>query len=449
MKKTVAFFLSVLLVSGIASAQKKDSSTTYLSLQQAIEYAYQHDQNVLNADLDEQIARAKVRETTGLGLPQLNGSFDIKDYVKWTFLFPADFFPGGEPGTWFGQELRTPQYSASAALQATQLLFDGTYLVGLQAAKTYRELSQKNLSRTRIETAVAVSKAYYNFLVNHQRIGLLEANVVRLKKLKDDTQAMYDNGFVEKIDIDRVVLTYNNMVVEKEKTDRLFQLSEYMLKYQIGMDIYSKVQLTDSLRADLVKNISVSPEKPDVTNRIEYSLLQTQERLQELDLKRYRSQFLPSIAMYGNLNTVAQRPKFDIFDTDKKWYPTGFFGASVSVPIFDGLQTRSRIDQSKLALRKIKNQMENTLQVLNLEVANDQVALQNALQTLITQEKNLELANEVYNVSKLKYDQGVGSNLEVITAETSLKEAQTNYYNSLFDSLVAKIDLDKATGKIK
>jgi len=193
----------------------------------------------------------------------------------------------------------------------------------------------------------------------------------------------------------------------------------------------------------------VSAEKNDVTNRIEYSLLQTQLHLSELDVMRNRSQYLPNLILYGNVSTVAQRPEFDIFDTDKRWFPTAFVGATVTLPIFSGLQKHYRVSQAQLSIRKLKNEMESTSNALNMEVISSKTALENATATLSTQEKNLELANEVSHVSKLKYDQGVGSNLEVIVAETSLKEAQINYYNALYDALVAKVELDKALGNIK
>ncbi len=454
MKKIFSLFILLSVLVSFAEAQNKDSLRTYFSLQQAIDYASMHQKDVLNADLDIQIAKAKVRETIGIGLPQVSANFDAKDFFTLNFLFPGLFaFPGavsgGEPGAYIGFPLPTPSYSAAAGIQASQILFDGSYLVGLQATRTYREFSEKNLTRTKIDLVVTVSKAYYNLLVNRQRLNLIGANVVRLKKLKDDTQAMYDNGFVEKIDLDRVILTYNNIVTEQEKTGRLIGLSEYFLKFQMGMDISTPIILTDSLNADQVKNISIPTEKNDVTGRIEFSLLQTQQHLLELDLKRYRSQYLPNLILYGNLTTAEQRPKFDIFDSDKKWFPTGFVGATFTLPIFSGLQKHYRVEQAQLSIRKMKNEMENTTHALSFEVNSNKTALINAVASLTTQEKNLELANEVYNVSKIKYDQGVGSNLEVINAETSLKEAQINYYNAMYDALVAKVDMDKAMGTIK
>jgi outer membrane protein len=442
MKQIFPFIFLLLSVFKLAAQEN-----TY-SLQQAIEYAYQHQSAVLNAELDEKIAHAKVKETAGIGLPQVSASFDAKDYFTLNYLFPGAF-AGGEPGTFVGFPIETPSYSATAGVQASQLIFDGSYMVGLQAAKTYRELSQKNLARTRIETAVAVSKAYYGVLVNRERMKLLDANVTRLQKLRDDTKALYDNGFVEKIDHDRIVLAYNNISTDRENVKRMMQLSDLYLKFQMGVDVNSSITLTDSLTDEQIRSITVSAEKPDVTKRVEYSLLQTQKRLMSLDLRRYRSNYLPSLVLYGSLFTTEQRPEFNIFDTGEKWYPTGFVGATLSLPLFDGTQRERRIQQAKMNLQKTENDMLNTTNALTLEAETNRTQLLNSLSSFNTQKENLDLANEVVRVSKLKYDQGVGSNLEVINAETSLREAQTNYYNSLYDALVAKVELDKALGNIK
>jgi outer membrane protein len=341
------------------------------------------------------------------------------------------------------------RWNATAGLNASQLLFQPSYIIGVQASRTYRELSQKSLTRTKIETAVAVTKAYYGVLVTRERLKLLDANIARVEKLRNDTKAMYDNGFVEKIDYDRVALTYNNLSTEKDNIHRLSQLSVYMLKFQIGMPVNSDVTLADSLMAGQIQNLVLSSDKADVSKRIEYSLLESQKRFQILDVKRYKVQYLPSLVAYGSVSANALRDEFDIFDTDKKWYPTVLIGATLSWNLFDGLQRERKIDQAKLELKKIENQMSDANNALTLEAETNRIMLQNALASYNTQQANLALANEVVRVSKLKYDEGVGSNLEVITAETALREAQTNYYNAVYDALVAKVDLDKALGNIK
>lgn len=430
-------------------AQTKENNSYTFSLQQAIDFALQNQNNIKNAVLDEQIAKAKVKEITGMGLPQINASFDMKDFLEIpTSLIPAEFF-GGPPGSFAAVKFGT-QYQATAGLDASQLIFSGDYFLGLKASKVFVELSQKSIQRTKIETAATVSKAYYTVLVNQERIKLMDANVARIKKALDDTKALYDNGFVEKIDYDRLSVTYNNLLVEQEKVNRLLNLGVYLLKYQMGMDVNATLTLSDKLE-DVKFDItsSVSAEKLDYSKRVEYSLFETQRDLAKLDLKRNRFSYLPTAFAYGSLNGSALRNEFDIFDTKKSWFPMALIGAKVSMPIFTGGQRYFKTQQAKLKLEQAENNIDFMKKSIDLEVASSTTMLQNANQTLSLQKKNIETAEEVYRVTKLKQEQGVGSTLEMVTAETALKEAQTNYFNALFDALVAKIDFDKATGNLK
>ena len=430
-------------------AQTKDNNSYSFSLQQAIDFSLQNQNNIKNAMIDEQIAKAKVREITGMGLPQINASFDLKDFVEIpTSLIPAEIF-GGPPGSYAAVKFGT-QYQATAGLDASQLIFSGDYFLGLKASKVFVELSQKATQRTKIETSATVSKAYYTVLVNQERIKLMDANVIRIKKAMDDTKALLDNGFVEKIDYDRLSVAYNNLLVEQEKVNRLLELGVYLLKYQVGMDINANLTLTDKLE-DVKFDITekVSAEKFDYTKRVEYSLFETQRDLAQLDLKRNKFSFLPQAFAYGSLSGAAQRNEFDIFDTKKSWYPTALVGAKITLPIFTGGQRYYKTQQAKLKLDQAENNMNFMQKSIDLEIASTTTLLKNTSQTLSIQKKNIETAQEVYRVTKLKQEQGVGSTLEMVTAETALKEAQTNYFNALFDALVAKIDFDKATGTLK
>ena len=430
-------------------AQTKDNNSYSFSLQQAIDFSLQNQNNIKNAMIDEQIAKAKVKEITGMGLPQINASFDLKDFVEIpTSLIPAEIF-GGPAGSYAAVKFGT-QYQATAGLDASQLIFSGDYFLGLKASKVFVELSQKATQRTKIETSATVSKAYYTVLVNQERIKLMDANVIRIKKAMDDTKALLDNGFVEKIDYDRLSVAYNNLLVEQEKVNRLLELGVYLLKYQMGMDINANLTLTDKLE-DVKFDITekVSAEKFDYTKRVEYSLFETQRDLAQLDLKRNKFSFLPQAFAYGSLSGAAQRNEFDIFDTKKSWYPTALVGAKITLPIFTGGQRYYKTQQAKLKLDQAENNMNFMQKSIDLEIASTTTLLKNTSQTLSIQKKNIETAQEVYRVTKLKQEQGVGSTLEMVTAETALKEAQTNYFNALFDALVAKIDFDKATGTLK
>jgi outer membrane protein TolC len=430
-------------------AQTKDTVKSYsFSLQQSIDFAMQNQKDVKNAAIDEEIAGQKVKEIEGMGLPQINSSVDVRDFLEIpTSFIPAEFF-GGPPGSFAPVKFGT-QYQASAGFDASQLLFSGDYFLGLKASKVFVELSKKSTQRTKVEVAVAVSKAYYTVLVNDERTKLMDANIARVKKLMDDTKALFDNGLVEKIDYDRLTVTYNNLVVEQEKIRRLLDVGNYLLKYQMGMDITAPLTLTDKLEDIKLDAASVSTDKFDYSKRAEYGLFETQFRLAKLDVKRNKFSYLPTAVLYGSYSTNAQRNEFNFFDTKLPWYPTALVGGKITMPIFTGLQRNARMQQAKLKLEQSQNNMDFIKKSIDLELAASATTLQNASASLENQKKNIAIAEDVARVAKLKYEQGVGSNLEVITAETALKEAQTNYYSAVFDALIAKIDYDKANGNLK
>ncbi|MEK6615305.1 MAG: TolC family protein, partial [Bacteroidota bacterium] len=320
MSTGICIFLVILSgVEGFAQ-NASDTSKSFFSLKQAIDYAMQNQHTIKNALLDEQIAENKVKEIVGIGLPQINGSFDVKDFIEIpTSLIPGEIF-GAPPGTYIGVKFGT-KYSSSVGIDASQLIFSSDYLVGLQATKTYLDLTKKATQRTKIETSVAVTKAYYSVLLNEERMKLVEDNVTRLKKLMDDTQILNANGFAEKIDLDRITVTYNNLLVEKEKIHRMMDLGIALLKFQMGMQQTVSLTLTDKL-ADVKLDVTSSADKVNYPNRIEYSLLETQRNAAKLQLKKDKLSYLPNMALYGAINANAYRQEFNIFDTKKSWYPT-------------------------------------------------------------------------------------------------------------------------------
>lgn len=448
--KKIIVIIGLYAASYAAIGQTNEAPAGYaFSLQQAVDFALQNQNNIKNAMLDEEIAKKKVDEIFGMGLPQISSAFDVKKFLEIpTSLVPAEFF-GGPPGSFAAVQFGT-EYQASVGVDASQLIFSGDYFLGLKASKVYLELSGKATQRSKIETASIVSKAYYTVLINQERMLLMDANITRLKKTLDDTKALLDNGLVEKLDHDRLTVAYNNLALEREKIERLLKVGVYLLKYQMGMDISANLSLTDKLvdvKFDIASNLSA--EKFDYAKRVEYSLFETQRHLAELDLKRNKFSFLPNAFAYGTVSGVAQRNEFNIFNTGYRWYPTSLIGAKVAVPIFTGLQRNNKLQQSKLSLQKAENNMDFIKKSIDLELSSSLTILQNAAASLENQKKNVAIAEDVFRVSKLKYDQGVGSNIEVLAAETALKESQTNYYNALFDALIAKIDFDKANGALK
>ena len=441
-----------LLFATLISINSNAQESFQLSLQEAVDYAMKNQNSVKNAELDKEIAVQKVKETVAIGLPQVNGKasyqnfLDIPTQVIPNFIGPA---AGMAPGTY--PEFIAAQFGVtnnmSLGIEASQLLFDGNYLLGLKAASVYKDLSIKALKRTKIETQVNVTKAYYNSLVAKKNLELLDANVNQLKKTLDDTKAYYDQGFVEKVDIDRLNVLYNNLITERENISRVVELSKVVLKFQIGMPLNSSLELKDKLEDIVLQQSLNSEEKVNVDARVEYQLLKTQMRLNELDYKRNIVTRAPSLVAFGSYSQNAFNN--DIGKLTDKFYPTTVVGLQLNVPIVGSGKKWYQTKQARLNLEKSKNDLRNLESALDLESKNANVTFNNSVSSLNNQRKNMELASEILRVSKAKYEQGVGSSLEVVTAQTSLKEAETNYINALFNALVAKIELEKSKGNIQ
>ena len=443
MKHKVLIILFCIAMVIPAMAQQKDTTASF-SLQDAIAFAQKNHVSILNAQIDEEIAKNTVKQTIGIGLPQLSGNAAFQDFLKIpTSLLPGEVF--GEPGKQIPVQFGV-KYNSSVGLELSQLLFDGTYLVGLKATRTFKELSVKNSSRTRIETAVAVTKAYYAVLVSNEQLALLDANLERLKKSLNDTKELFKNGFVEKIDVDRLSVLNNNLITERENVIRLLALNVNLLKFQMGMTIGSELTLTDKIADVSIEKTPILNSDTIHVKRIEYSLLQTQKKLNELDIKRYKSQFLPSLVAFGSTSSSFQDNSFSNLYNQR--FPSTVIGLKLSVPIISGGQKTYQLRNAKLTALKTQNELYNLENAINLEINQAQTIYLNGQQSLENQKRNMELAKEVLRVTKVKYEQGVGSSIEVTTAETSLKEAQNNYINALYDMLINKVNLDKALGNI-
>jgi outer membrane protein len=283
-----------------------------------------------------------------------------------------------------------------------------------------------------------------------------------VEALLNTTTSLHENGFAESIDVDRIKVTLNNLGAERDKFFNLQELSYQLLKFQMNYPMNSSIDVVgdiSSLQVDenLLNNYSVDW---NYTERPDYKLLETNKRLQELNIKNKYSASMPSLAAFANFGYSTQSPNISgLFKTTSsvednsaigpdKWYPTMSFGLSLNIPIFSGLQRAYQIQQEKLSLLKIDNGFTSLKSAIDLEIKQAAINYLNAFKSLKSQDENKKLADNIARVTKIKYEQGVGSNIEVIDAESSLKEAQINYYNALYDALVAKVDLDKAYGKI-
>ncbi|WP_295796105.1 TolC family protein [Mucilaginibacter sp.] len=434
-------------LTGYAQQAPPDTQRYNFTIQDCVNYAYTHQDSVINAGLDVKSAEYKVKETIGIGLPQVKGSASFQDYLKIpTTLLPGQFF--GQPEGTFVPVQFGVKYQSSFGINADQILFDGSYLVGLKASRTYKELSIRNQIRSKIEVNVSVTKAYYQVLVSNEQLRLLNANVAQLKQQMDETIARNKQGFVEKIDVDRITVQYNNLVTDRENTLRLLALNYQVLKFQMGMPIGYGIQLKDKLEdIKLDESASLNNDTSFYHNRIEYNLAETGVALKELDLKRQKSHFLPTLKLNGAYTSSYQNNSFS--NLYKMNFPSSYVGLSLEVPIFNGFQRKNQVKQSEITVLKSKNDLVNAKNGLMLQASQANVTYINGLQSLNNQKRNMNLAEDVLRVSKIKYQQGVGSSIEVTQAQTDLETADNKYIQGLYDALVSKVDLDKAYGRIQ
>jgi outer membrane protein len=446
------FLITLFLASLAFSSQAQQATTTTkppynFSLQDCINYAYEHQDSVVNANLDVKSAEYHVKETIGQGLPQISGQAGFQDYLKIpTTLLPGDFF--GRPGTFVPVKFGV-KYQSNLGANLSQIIFDPDYLVGLQARKTYKQLYERSYTRSKIDANVNVTKAYYQVLVSNEQIRLLDANLKQLKQQLDETVAQNKQGMAEKIDVDRLTVQYNNLVTNRENTIRLLALNYQLLKFQMGMPIENDLLLKDKLD-DIKLDDNVADVGSDTTfyrSRIEYGLLETQKTLYEYDVKRKKGQFLPKLTANANYTSSYQDNGFS--NLYKMNFPSSYIGLTLNIPIFTGFQHSNQLKQSQINVQKAENNLISLKNALNLEASKAKIAYINGLQSLNSQKQNQQLAQEVLRVSKIKYQQGVGSSIEVTQAQTALDDADNKYIQGLYDALVSKVDLDKAYGRIK
>lgn len=438
---TLLAALSVMLL----QSKAQEPNPTTFSLQQSIDYAYKNSPNYLNAQSDVLMAKYKRKEILGMAMPQINASVDMKNFLEIpTSLIPGEIF-GAPAGSFIPVKFGTT-YQATAGASASLLVFSADYLIGLKATKEYISLMNINVTRSKTDLVSQVSKAYYSVLVNKERIKLLDVNITKLEKLLSDTRAFNKQGFVEQIDVDRLEVAFNNLTTEKQKIERLIILSENVLKFQMGYAGAENLTLTDSLMVTDISEINAT--KIDVAKRSEFQLLEAQQSLYMINVKRLKFGYLPSLVAYGGFSYAGMRNDLKFFTKEHTWYPTALIGATLSLNLFDGFQRHYKIEQAKLDFKKGENNLKNLQLAIELEGASAAVNYNNAVSSLQIQKRNLDLAKNIYTVSQKKYEQGVGSNLEVINAQASLKESETNYFNAIYDMMVYKIDYLKANGSL-
>lgn len=444
---SMAFMVWLLSLATIAGAQQQITPEPIrLSAKEAVDYALANQSTVKTAKLDELIQLAKNKEVSGLALPNVagTGSYQYNPILQKQMFSTANF---GGPKDSFAVVTFQLKHNMLGEVKLTQVLFDPSVLVALQARKTLEDLVSQGVTKAEIDVKSTVYKAYYNVLSANKALTILSENISSLEKILNETKEIYKNGLAEKLDVDRLMVQYTNLQTEQTKLRNLIELGTASLKYQMGMPLKQAITLTDTLSTERIAADVLDMDKFDYSQRIEYQLLQTQKKANEYDLKRYKMKGLPSLQLFGSTGALRGSEKFDYFQS-QPWYGYVNTGLNLSVPIFTGMQRKRQVDQAWLAVKKSEVAIENAKLGIDLEREQSYSTFRNNVLTLEAQEKNMELAQDVYNTTQIKYREGVGSSLEMTTAENDLLTAQNNYFTALFNAIVAKVDLLKSYGKL-
>jgi len=415
-----------------------------LSLEEAIDFGLQNNIDFQNTKLDAAIRKEFAFEVMTEGFPKINVNLDYAyAFEQQVSIVPAGVFGPNEQEFIFAQ----PQ-TANLTADVSQLLFDARYIYGLRARAALIASADFQVEQARINTTENITKAYYGALISQQAYTLLKQNEEVLAKLLKETEATYNEGLIDELSLNRLELNMSNLETQIQKQENQSENALLNLKYVIGMPNDSTIVLSENFD-EMMENFAfdVSADA-NVEDRIESKLLNKQAELKSYDIKQARSAYFPSLYAFALYGTLAQRPDFSFFDTNLRWFDFGSVGFNVRIPIFDGLKAKSQVQQRKLELEKIENTKENLKQIVDLQVTSTQNNLANAISEYQTQEENLALANKILDKTIVMFNEGVGSSFELSQAQQEYTSTMINYTQSLYNLLVAKLEVNKALGTL-
>lgn len=428
MNKLLIF--TILTFLGIQLSAQENTKNTF-SLKEAQDYAVLNNANVKNAQLDQIIAKKKVWETTAMGLPQVSGAVDYSNTLS--ELPTISFNPAMEP-IQVGEK-----QNATFSVTASQLVFSGPYIVGLQASNAYKDFSGVSSLKAQADVKETITQLYYAILIAEKNKEILEEIEKTMLQTVDETNKMHDVGFVEETTAKQIELNLNNIKNSIKSIERQKEVAKNYLKIQMGMTSNEQIELTDKFQ-DIIAALNfenIISQEFSLEKNIDYMLLDNQERLTNLSLKREKSELLPSISAYVRYQKLAKEPEIN-------FTPEMLLGVSLNVPIFGSGMKVSKIQQAKLELDKTRNIKEQVAENLNNSVQQAKFDFTNAYEKFNTEEKNLELSKKIFEDSVEKFKKGMFSSIELTQVQSQYLTTQTNYFTAIFELLNAKNTLDKA-----
>lgn len=462
MKSLIKILLFTFTLAGFA----QQTSQTF-SLQEAIDFALQNNRQVKNAALDIDAAKQQKWETTATGLPQINASVDYQYWLKQQVqLLPAAAFDNTQSTidvvnqyfdvTQDNFDVNVPQgfipltfgtkQNVTATATLSQLIFDGSYLVGLQSAKVYLEISKNAKEKTDLEVRKAVINAYGNVLMAEESVSILENNIEILQKNLDETTKIYENGLEEEESVEQLQITLSSVQSNLNNTKRLKTLAYQMLSITLGLYYNTPIVLTDDLENLTVKNIlQEGIEDADVKNTIDYRIAANDKTSKELLLKLEKSKALPTLSAFINGGYNAFDDQFVFLDSDTRWFGSSLLGVSMNIPIFSSGMRNAATQRAKINLDKAQITLDETEQQLKLQIEAAKSDFILATEEYENKKQNLNLAERIEQKNQTKFFEGVGSSFELRQAQTQLYTAQQEFLQAMLDVINTKAELETLT----
>ena len=433
------FILFLLITTSVFSQQE----ISRFSLKEAVDFALQNNSISKNAARDVEIAKLQKWETTSTGLPQIKAAISYNNWLKQQIsLIPAEFF-GGSPGQFSEITFGTKQ-TMNGTVTISQKIFDGSYLVGLQAAKVYLEISENAKEKTEIELRKMVAYTYGNVLLSEENLKIVNSNITLLEKNVRDLTKVYENGLIEQESVQQLQLTLASLKSNQSYVKRLKKIAYQMFNNTLGLDLESSVELTNDLNQLIAMYTSLAPLESilEVENVVDYKIAFNDLKGKELLLKLEKSKALPTIDAFLNGSYSGNNNQFGFLDSSQNWFGASLFGVSMKIPVFSSFGRSASTKKARLNFEKSKSLLKETSEKIKLEISRARSEYEFAVEDLDIKKEALELSGNIAQKNEIKFFEGLTTSFDLSQAQRQLYTAQQDYLQSMLNILIKRIDLE-------
>ena len=445
MKHIIIFILGFMVFQTGFSQEK----SMRLTLHEAIDYALENNRTSINAERDIDAAKKQKWETTATGLPQLSASIDYTNFLKQQVTVIPGEFVGGNPGEFVDVIFGTKQ-TVNAFATVTQKVFDGSYIVALQSAKVFLEISENAKVKTDLEVRQAVINAYGNVLLAEESIKIFQRNIDVLEKNLYETQKIYENGLGDEESVEQLKITLSGVKSSLNNVDRLKKLAYQMLNITLGIDVYDNIVLADDLKSLTQDNIVLSlldiENNPEAT--IDFLIAENDTKAKELMLKLEKSKALPTLNAFLNGGYSAFENDFTFLNGDQRWFGSSLFGLSLDIPIFSSGMRNSATQRAEINLEKAQTDLTETEQRIKFQIESAKSDYQFSIEDYENKLQSLALAERIETKNQTKFFEGIGTSFELRQAQTQLYTAQQELLQTMLDVINAKAELETVSNKV-